>query len=144
MPDAKHASSVHRFAAFEINLHSGQLRKSGMRLRLSGQPFQVLAVLVERPGELVTREELRSKLWLADTFVDFDHGLNNAVARIREGLDDSSDTPRYVETIPRRGYRFIALLTEVRLATVTPSTGESSVSPAIEITRPGNSGSSVL
>src|SRR5207249_5103232 len=136
MPDAKHASSVHRFAAFEINLHSGELRKSGMRLRLAGQPFQVLAVLVERPGELVTREELHSKLWPADTFVDFDHGLNNAVARIREVLDDSSDAPRYVETIPRRGYRFIAALTDVRPATATPSTPESRVSAAHKVTRP--------
>jgi len=108
MPDATHVSPVRRFGAFEINLQSGELRKNGMRLRFSGQPFQVLAVLVERPGEMVTREELQSKLWLADTFVDFDHGLNNAVARIREVLDDSPDTPRYVETIPRRGYRFIA------------------------------------
>src|SRR5689334_3520078 len=102
------APEVRRFGAFEIDLRSGELRKSGMRLRLSGQPFQILAALVDRPGEVVTREELQSKLWPADTFVDFDHGLNNAVARIREVLDDSPDTPRYVETIPRRGYRFIA------------------------------------
>jgi TolB-like protein/DNA-binding winged helix-turn-helix (wHTH) protein len=108
MPGATNVSPVRRFGAFEINLQSGELRKNGMRLRLSGQPFQVLAVLVERPGEMVTREELQSKLWPADTFVDFEHGLNNAVARIREVLDDSPDTPRYVETIPRRGYRFIA------------------------------------
>ena len=141
MPDAKHASSVHRFAAFEINLHSGELRKSGMRLRLSGQPFQVLAVLVERPGELVTREELRSKLWLADTFVDFDHGLNNAVARIREVLDDSSDAPRYVETIPRRGYRFIAPLTDSR-PTAVPASAK--IGPASEITRRQASAPSVL
>src|SRR5262249_28829486 len=99
---------VRRFGAFEIDLRSGELRKNGMRLRLSGQPFQVLAELVQRPGELVGREELHAKLWSADTFVDFDHGLNNAVARIREVLDDSSGTPRYVETVPRRGYRFIA------------------------------------
>jgi len=130
MPDPAQALAVRRFGAFEINLQSGELRKNGIRLRLSGQPFQVLALLVEHAGEAVTREELQSKLWSADTFVDFDHGLNNAVARIREVLDDSSDKPRYVETIPRRGYRFIA-----------PMTG---VSPAIEITRPGNSGSSVL
>src|SRR5438105_254406 len=141
MPDAKHASSVHRFAAFEINLHSGELRKSGMRLRLSGQPFQVLAVLVERPGELVTREELRSKLWLADTFVDFDHGLNNAVARIREVLDDSSDAPRYVETIPRRGYRFIAPLTDSR-PTAAPASAKLGL--ASEITRRQASAPSVL
>ena len=144
MADATQALAVRRFGAFEINLQSGELRKNGIRLRLSGQPFQVLAVLIERAGEAVTREELQSKLWSADTFVDFDHGLNNAVARIREVLDDSSDTPRYVETIPRRGYRFIAPLTDVRLAAVNPSTAESSVSPPIEITRPGNSGSSVL
>ena len=144
MPDGAQALAVRRFGVFEINLQSGELRKNGIRLRLSGQPFQVLALLIERAGDAVTREELQSKLWSADTFVDFDHGLNNAVARIREVLDDSSDTPRYVETIPRRGYRFIALLTDVRLATVTLSTAESSVSPAIEITRPGNSGSSVL
>ncbi len=103
MPDATQTPAVRRFGAFEVNLQSGELRKNGMRLRLSGQPFQVLTVLLERRGEVVTREELHSQLWPADTFVDFDHGLNNAVARIREVLDDSSDAPRYVETIPRRG-----------------------------------------
>ena len=111
MPDATQAPAVRRFGAFEVNFQSGELRKGGMRLRLSGQPFQVLAVLVERPGEVVNREELQARLWPADTFVDFDHGLNNAVARIREVLNDSSDTPRYVETVPRRGYRFIAPVT---------------------------------
>jgi TolB-like protein/DNA-binding winged helix-turn-helix (wHTH) protein/Tfp pilus assembly protein PilF len=119
MPDATQALAVRRFGAFEINLQSGELRKNGIRLRLSGQPFQVLAVLIERAGEAVTREELQSKVWSADTFVDFDHGLNNAVARIREVLDDSSDTPRYIETIPRRGYRFIAPLAGVPLATAS-------------------------
>ena len=113
MPDATQAPAVRRFGAFEVNLQSGELRKSGMRLRLSGQPFQVLAVLIQRSGEVVTREELQSLLWPADTFVDFDHGMNNAVARIREVLDDSSESPRYVETVPRRGYRFIAPLTDV-------------------------------
>jgi len=122
MPDAKQSPAVRRFGAFEINPQSGELRKNGMRLRLSGQPFQVLSVLVERAGELVTREELHSKLWPADTFVDFDHGLNNAVARIREMLDDSSESPRYVETVPRRGYRFIAPLTDV--APRTPTVAE--------------------
>jgi len=113
MPSAMQAPAVRRFGAFEVNLQSGELRKSGMRLRLSGQPFQVLAVLVQRSGEVVTREELQSLLWSADTFVDFDHGLNNAVARIREVLEDSSESPRYVETVPRRGYRFIAPLSDV-------------------------------
>src|ERR1700756_1435758 len=113
MSEATERPAIHRFGAFELDLRSGELRKKDIRLRLAGQPFQVLAVLVERAGEVVTREELHSKLWLADTFVDFDHGLNNAVARIREVLEDSSGAPRYVETIPRRGYRFIAPLTEV-------------------------------
>jgi len=143
MPDATQTPAVHRFGAFEINLQSGELRKSGMRLRLSGQPLQVLAILVERSGEVVTREELHSKLWSADTFVDFDHGLNNAVARIREVLDDSAEAPRYVETIPRRGYRFIAPLTDLLPATLPPSTAELKVGSAHEITRPA-SGPSVL
>jgi len=143
MPDATQTPAVHRFGAFEINLQSGELRKSGMRLRLSGQSLQVLAILVERSGEVVTREELHSKLWSADTFVDFDHGLNNAVARIRQVLDDSAEAPRYVETIPRRGYRFIAPLTDLLPATLPPSTAELRVGSAHEITRPA-SGPSVL
>src|SRR5689334_5432849 len=128
MPDATQAPPVRRFGPLEINLQSGELRKNGMRLRLSGQPFQVLAVLVERAGDVVTREELHSTLWLADTFVDFDHGLNNAVARIREALEDSSDTPRYIETIPRRGYRFIAPLTNLRPSSASPPESESTTS----------------
>jgi TolB-like protein/DNA-binding winged helix-turn-helix (wHTH) protein/Flp pilus assembly protein TadD len=132
MPDLTQASAIRRFGAFEINLQSGELRKKGMRLRLSGQPFQVLAVLIERPGEVITREELHSKLWLADTFVDFDHGLNNAVARIREVLEDSAETPRYVETIPRRGYRFIAPLAEVPQATgAAPAPGPQLAPPIV-------------
>jgi len=129
MPEASQFLTVRRFGAFEINPRSGELRKNGMRLRISGQPFQVLAVLVERAGEVVTREELQSKLWPADTFVDFDHGLNNAVARIREILDDSSDAPRYVETVPRRGYRFIAPLTDVA-PPGAPSSPELTLAPA--------------
>src|SRR5438067_914490 len=134
MPDAMQAPTVRRFGAFEINLQSGEVRKNGMRLRLSGQPFQVLAMLVERPGEVVTREELHSRLWPADTFVDFDHGLNNAVARVREVLGDSSDTPRYVETIPRRGYRFIAPVADTPPATVSPPISKPKISPAPEVT----------
>ena len=96
-----------RFGPFEVDLHTHELWKSGTRLKLVGQPFEILAVLLSRPGELVTREELRSRLWPADTFVDFNHGLNAAVNRLREALSDSADSPRYVETLPRRGYRFI-------------------------------------
>src|SRR5437868_8066048 len=130
MLDATQTPAVRRFGAFEVNLKLGELRKNGMRMRLSGQPLQILAVLIEHPGEVVTREELHSKLWPADTFVDFDHGLNNAVARIREVLDDSSETPRYVETIPRRGYRFIAPVTDtppVSKPKITPAPGATSV-----------------
>src|SRR5580704_831420 len=100
--------SVLRFGLFDLDVRAGELRKSGMKLRLQGQPLQVLAILLEHAGELVTREELRSQIWTADTFVDFDHSLHNAVARLREVLGDSAEAPRYIETLPRRGYRFIA------------------------------------
>jgi TolB-like protein/DNA-binding winged helix-turn-helix (wHTH) protein/Tfp pilus assembly protein PilF len=96
------------FGVFEVDLKACELRKHGLRLKLPEQPFQILSVLLENPGEIVTRDELRSRLWPGDTFVDFDHGLNNAVMRLREVLGDSSESPRFVETIPRRGYRFIA------------------------------------
>jgi DNA-binding winged helix-turn-helix (wHTH) protein len=93
---------------FELDLSAGELRKSGVKLRLQGQPLQVLALLVERAGDVVTREELRQKLWPSDTFVDFDHSLNTAINKVRETLGDSATSPRYVETLARRGYRFIA------------------------------------
>ena len=92
---------------FEVDLRTGELRKHGLKLRLQEQPFQVLALLLARPGETVTREELRERLWTADTFVDFDHGLNKAINKIREALGDSAESPHLVETLPRRGYRFI-------------------------------------
>lgn len=97
-----------RFGVFEADLRARELRKSGHRLRLQDQPFFVLAVLLERPGTVVTREELRQRLWPADTFVDFDHSLNTAVNKLREVLGDSATTPRFIETLARRGYRFIA------------------------------------
>src|SRR5439155_4226599 len=87
-----------------------ELRKAGIRIRLEGQPLAILQMLLERPGELVTREELQKNLWPADTFVDFEHSLNAAVKRLRASLNDSADQPRYVETLARRGYRFIAPL----------------------------------
>jgi len=96
-----------RFEVFEVDLQVAELRKRGHRVKLQEQPFRVLAMLLDRPGEVVTREELRQKLWPADTFVDFDHGLNSAVARLREALEDSADEPQFVETVPRQGYRFI-------------------------------------
>src|SRR3984957_6671389 len=97
-----------RFGVFELDLRSGELQKQGRKIRLEGQPVQVLKCLLESPGELVTREELHGKLWPADTFVNFEHGLNAAVKRLRQALSDSADNPRFVETLPRRGYRFIA------------------------------------
>jgi DNA-binding winged helix-turn-helix (wHTH) protein/WD40 repeat protein len=97
-----------RFGVYELDLRSGELRKSGARLSLQQQPLQLLSVLLEQPGQLVTREELRKRLWPDDTFVDFEHGLNAAVKRLRDTLGDSADSPRFIETVPRRGYRFIA------------------------------------
>ena len=102
------SSRVIRFSTFEIDFHTGELRQRGQKIKLQEQPFQILAALLERPGELVTREELRSKLWPADTFVDFDHGLNAAIKRLRDALGESAERPIFVETVARRGYRFIA------------------------------------
>lgn len=104
----ENSSRIARFGVFELDLAAGELRKNGTKLRLQEQPFQVLALLLERPGDVVTREELRQKLWPADTFVDFDHSLNTAVNKLRETLGDSASSPRFIETLARRGYRFIA------------------------------------
>src|SRR3989442_3957793 len=100
------------FGSFEVDLASGELRRQGLKIGLQDQPFRLLALLLERAGDVVTREELRDKLWPADTFVDFDHSLNTAVRKLREALGDSAETPRYVETLARRGYRFVAPLAE--------------------------------
>lgn len=109
-----------RFGVFEVDLRSGELRKQGVRVRLGGQPFQVLAILLENPGEVVTREELQKQLWPADTFVDFDHGLNKAINKLRTALGDSAENPRFVETVAR-GYRFLAEVAEVENPPVRPS-----------------------
>jgi DNA-binding winged helix-turn-helix (wHTH) protein/tetratricopeptide (TPR) repeat protein len=123
-------SSRVRFGGFEVDLRSGELHKQGIKIKLHDQPFQVLAVLLEHPSELVTREHLHQKLWPADTFVDFDVGLNSAIKRLRDALGDSAEEPRYIETLPRRGYRFIARVengalpasatVEIHLAPVLP------------------------
>ena len=96
-----------RFGEFELDLRAGELRKQGIKLKLQEQPFQILSMLLEHPGEVVTREELRSKLWPADTFVDFDHGLNKSINKLREALGDSAENPRFIETLAKRGYRFM-------------------------------------
>jgi TolB-like protein/DNA-binding winged helix-turn-helix (wHTH) protein/Tfp pilus assembly protein PilF len=108
MPTSELAVRRLRFDNFELDLRTEELRKHGVRLRLQGQPLQVLAALLKRAGDVVTREELRAQIWTTDTFVDFDHSLHNAIARLREVLGDSAERPRFIETLPRRGYRFIA------------------------------------
>src|SRR5215469_1261340 len=105
MPE--NATRVVSFADFQLDVRAGELRRNGVQVKLQNQPFQVLAMLLEHPGEIVTRDELRALLWPAETFVDFDHGLNSAVRRLREALGDSAETPIFVETVGRRGYRFI-------------------------------------
>jgi cholera toxin transcriptional activator len=134
-----------RFGFFEVDLTAGELRKGGMKMRLQGQPFQVLALLLERAGEVVTREELQKELWPSDTFVDFDHSLNTAINKVREALGDSASSPRYVETLARKGYRFIApLQTEHRTApslppasTIQQSAGQSpALHPELEVPIP--------
>src|SRR5215470_17740646 len=108
MPAPSPPRRVLRFAAFEVEVRAGEVRKHGVRIKLQDQPFRLLQILLEHRGEVVTREELQRQIWPADTFVDFDRGLNNAVKRLREALGDSAETPRYVETLSKRGYRFIA------------------------------------
>src|SRR5438270_12175641 len=103
-------SSAVRFGAFELDRDSGELRKHGVRLKLDGQPLELLKQLLERKGEIVTREELKHRLWPADTFVDFEHSINAVVKRLRHALGDSAEAPRFIETLPRRGYRFICPL----------------------------------
>src|SRR6266404_4828969 len=107
MNDAQSATLVVRFGTFEVNLHSRELRKRGMRIRLEEKPFQILEMLLQRAGHVVTRRTLRERLW-PDTYVGYEHGLNTAVNKLRDLLGDSARSPRFVETLPRLGYRFIA------------------------------------
>src|SRR5215469_9250998 len=104
-------SATLRFGVFEVDLRAGELRRQGKRIKVQEQPFRVLTVLLQRPGEVVTREELRNQNWPPDTFVDFDNSLNTAINKLREALGDSADGPRFIETLPRRGYRFLATVT---------------------------------
>src|ERR1700686_1268565 len=101
-------SHTRRFGVFELDLRAAELRRSGMKVKLQGQPFQVLSLLLEKPGEVVGREEMRKRLWPADTYVDFDHSLNAAIRRLRDALGGSGENPTFVETVARRGYRFLA------------------------------------
>jgi cholera toxin transcriptional activator len=141
VPETPNQNRLFRFGIYELDAFTGDLRKDGKsRPRLQGQPLEVLLHLLDRPGDVVTREELRQRLWPADTFVDYDHSLNTAVNKLREALNDSADNPRFIQTIPRRGYRFIASIEAVdssagpakpeehRSPSATPSSGtESSI-----------------
>src|SRR5512147_2068072 len=108
MPSTPPSPKVVRFGIFEADLAAGELRKRGRKVELQDQPFQVLALLLQHPGEIVAREELQKALWPADTFVEFDESLNKAVQKLRQALGDSADNPHFIETLPRKGYRFIA------------------------------------
>jgi cholera toxin transcriptional activator len=131
-PQPSSETRLLRFGVFEVDLAAGELRKNGARLRLQEQPFQVLAALLQSAGRVVTREELRLKIWPADTFVDFDHSLNTAVNKIREALGDSASSPRFVETLARRGYRFIAPVNGVDPAAAIAPNATTSAAPASE------------
>ena len=103
-----HTSSIVTFGVFQANLRTGELTKAGLRIRIQEQPFKILAALLEKPNEVVTREELRQRIWPRESFGDFDHAIDLAVGKLRTALGDSAGAPRFVETLPRRGYRFIA------------------------------------
>ena len=127
MSETRFAEAMVCFDVFQVDLRAGELHREGRRVKLQEQPFRVLSLLMERAGEIVTRDELREKLWPSDTFVDFDHSLNSAVARLREALRDSAEKPRFIETVAKRGYRFIAAL-----QTATPAVAPHSLSPVVQ------------
>ena len=128
LPPITPARKTIRFGVFEVDLAAGELRKNGNRIRLQEQPFQILVCLLDRAGEVITREDLRQKLWPADTFVDFDHSLNTAINKLREALGDSASSPRYVETLARRGYRFLA---PVEGTNLKPQDSPPALTPAV-------------
>jgi DNA-binding winged helix-turn-helix (wHTH) protein len=107
MEPLRHTSLV-RFGTYEVSFQSGEVRKAGVRIRVQQQPLKLLEVLLERPGEVITREELRSRVWPNESFGDFDQAVNIAIAKLRSALGDAAENPRYIETLPKRGYRFIA------------------------------------
>src|SRR3954447_8077872 len=122
------SAARHAFGPFEVDASAGELRKGGVRLRLSGQPLQILLTLLAHPGEVVTREQLRAEVWTETTFVDFEHGLNAAMNKLRRALGDAAENPRYIETLPRKGYRFIAPV--AGLEVTVPSERSAQIPPA--------------
>ena len=133
MPTPARSANVVKFDVFEVDLRAQELYKGGRRIKLQVQPFQVLAMMLERPGEVVTREEMQKRLWPADTFVDFDHSVNTAVKKLRQALGDDQKKPRFVETLPKRGYRFLATVK----GTVGPPPAQAVASvPVVSTTKP--------
>src|SRR6201987_4636118 len=137
MDEATKNGRLTRFSVFELDRESGELFRQGRKVKLQGQPFELLLALLERAGEVLTREELRQKVWPTDTAGDFDQGLNRAVNKVREALGDSAETPRFIETLPRRGYRFIGAIEQgngvqpLSGPLKTPQLGEPVVGPAV-------------
>lgn len=125
--------NVLRFADFELHQRAGELYKTGRKIRLQALPLRILATLLETPGQVVTRDELREKLWPADTFVDFDHSLNTAIRKLRRALNDEADTPRFIETLPRRGYRFVGATPAGNLSTPSAPSAPPLVTPATDL-----------
>ncbi len=128
----------YRFGAFEADGATGELRRQGLRIKLNAQPFQVLLMLLDRPGQLLTREEISRELWPDGTFVDYEHGVNSAVNRIREALGDTAASPRFVETLARRGYRFVAPVERITPAEHPAPVPEPSISGNIRVNRTAN------
>lgn len=124
---APRSTNVVRFDAFEVDLQAGELYKAGRKIKLQVQPFHVLAMLLEKPGEVVTRAEMQKRLWPADTFVDFDHSVNTAVKKLRQALGDDKKKPKFVETLPKRGYRFLGTVKKPRSVGAEAATGASTV-----------------
>jgi DNA-binding winged helix-turn-helix (wHTH) protein len=130
MPTAARSANLVRFEGFEVDLRAQELYKAGRKIKLQVQPFQVLAMLLESAGEVVTREEMQKRLWPADTFVDFDHSVNTAIKKLRQALGDDKKKPRFVETLPKRGYRFLVAV-KAPAAAATKATGSAAaVAPA--------------
>jgi cholera toxin transcriptional activator len=138
LPSPSRAAQVLRFGIFEADLVAGELRKNGSKVRLQEQPFQLLAFLLERPGQVVTRQDLREKLWSTDTFVDFDHSLNTAINKLREALGDSASRPRFVETVAKRGYRFLAPVEPVQSGgpLQSPAASDPAIHPELDVPLP--------
>jgi DNA-binding winged helix-turn-helix (wHTH) protein len=134
MSGATQGGRLLRFSVFEVSLNSGELFKQGRKVKLQEQPFELLLALMERPGAVISREDLKQKVWPSDTVVDFDHGLNRAINKVRDALGDSADSPRFIETVPRRGYRFIgSIQTESR---AQPPPGPASPQTTPELPQP--------